>query len=418
WRLRRRDEKIYALPFPRSWIAILIAGGIFAVFLLPFGMILDASSFDSSGDLFDLVFLLFSLFWLLGWSVGTLLLLVVFLALTFARETLRIRPGYVTVWTHVLGLGFGIEFKAQGIRNPRTEEPVALSGDDWRGRHLGFDYAEETVKLGSAMSDERAYRIISDIREIAQIDTNEEDYAEFRRVQADAVRELAEDKQRSSNEIAAQAITRPETSSTPTTISSISTRVLIAANLVPLLGVWLYDWSIGEIMLLFWAESAVVGFYNLLKMWVIGRWAVLIMGPFFVGHFGGFMVAHLLFIYGFFQMGPDDGFASTAQVIADFRVLWPALLAIFLSHGISFRLNFIGRLEYQGRKIGDQMSEPYRRIIIMHLTIILGGFLTFAFDSPLPALILLILLKIMVDVKAHLKEHGAVIEAKNGSQQA
>ena len=39
-------------------------------------------------------------------------------------------------------------------------------------------------------------------------------------------------------------------------------------------------------------------------------------------------------------------------------------------------MNFLGRREYVGRKLGRQMSEPYKRIVIMHVTIIFGGMLT------------------------------------------
>ena len=169
---------------------------------------------------------------------------------------------------------------------------------------------------------------------------------------------------------------------------------------------FLLDWNVGEIMLLFWAESAVIGFYNLLKMIKIGGWATLMYGPFFVGHYGGFMAGHLLFIYGLF----GDNFANSsdpgiAQLLSDFVSLSPALLAFVVSHGISYYSNFLGRKEYLGREIAAQMGQPYKRIIIMHMTIIFGGFLVMMFESALPALLLLLLLKIATDLGSHLREH-------------
>ena len=160
-------------------------------------------------------------------------------------------------------------------------------------------------------------------------------------------------------------------------------------------------------MLLFWAESGVIGFYTLCKMGKIGSWTVLFYGPFFVGHYGGFMVGHLLFIYGLF----GSEFASnsdipTSEVLQDFVRLAPALVALFISHGISYSKNFLGRREYRGKEISQQMGQPYRRIIIMHVTIIFGGFLVLAFGSPLPALLLLILLKLIADLRSHLAEHS------------
>ena len=53
----------------------------------------------------------------------------------------------------------------------------------------------------------------------------------------------------------------------------------------------------------------------------------------------------------------------------------------------------------------DQMSEPYSRIIFMHLVIIFGGGLTLVLGEPTPVLLLVIGVKILLDVRAHLREH-------------
>ena len=53
------------------------------------------------------------------------------------------------------------------------------------------------------------------------------------------------------------------------------------------------------------------------------------------------------------------------------------------------------------------MSEPYKRVIVLHLTIIFGGWLIILLlGSPLPALILLIILKTSVDLRVHRQEHS------------
>lgn len=50
--------------------------------------------------------------------------------------------------------------------------------------------------------------------------------------------------------------------------------------------------------------------------------------------------------------------------------------------------------------------EREMRIIVMHLTIILGGFLTMLLRTPAAALLLLIALKTATDLYAHRKEHS------------
>jgi uncharacterized membrane protein YphA (DoxX/SURF4 family) len=59
-----------------------------------------------------------------------------------------------------------------------------------------------------------------------------------------------------------------------------------------------------------------------------------------------------------------------------FGPLRPALASLFISHGVSFFMNYLGRQEYLDADRKRLMSEPYNRIFIMHLTVIIGGFLT------------------------------------------
>jgi hypothetical protein len=195
---------------------------------------------------------------------------------------------------------------------------------------------------------------------------------------------------------------------------STSVVALLLANLVPLVGVLGFGWDLGAIMLLFWAESGVIGFYAILRLCYVAGWSALFLGPFFVVHFGGFMVGHLIFIYTLFiqgvnaegtiAAGADAGFTQTLTDV--FVPIFPALLALFLSHGVSFVTNFLRRREYAGRDPADQMKEPYRRIVVMHITIIFGGWFILALGAPAWALVLLVGLKTGVDLAAHRREHG------------
>ena len=146
--------------------------------------------------------------------------------------------------------------------------------------------------------------------------------------------------------------------------------------------------------------------FNILKMIVVGKFAALFMGIFFVAHFGGFMFGHLLFIFGFFVESANDTSLSLEQVSTILLSLWPGIVALSISHGFSFFDNFIGKKEYLLRTLNQQMGEPFKRIIIMHFTIILGGFLVMALNAPVLALLLLILLKTMVDFGSHIREHS------------
>ncbi|MGB5472802.1 MAG: DUF6498-containing protein, partial [Gammaproteobacteria bacterium] len=185
----------------------------------------------------------------------------------------------------------------------------------------------------------------------------------------------------------------------------LSMLVLVAANLVPVIGVLLYGWDLGKLMVLFWAESGIIGLYNLLKMAVVQRWVVLFTGPLFVGHFGAFMAVHFLFVYELFVSRNTSVDSSLAEVGQYLFVLWPALLALLLSHGLSFFYNFIGRGEYRNKRMREQMGEPYGRVMIMHVTVIIGGGLSLVLGNPAAALLLLVALKVAADITAHRRQH-------------
>ena len=51
---------------------------------------------------------------------------------------------------------------------------------------------------------------------------------------------------------------------------SQSDYVLIAANIVPVYGVWFLNWSAGEVFLVYCLETIIIGFFTLLKILITG----------------------------------------------------------------------------------------------------------------------------------------------------
>lgn len=138
--------------------------------------------------------------------------------------------------------------------------------------------------------------------------------------------------------------------------------MLIAANLVPLIGAVWFGWDVTTVLLTYWLENGIVGLLNVPKMLLaggkeqplsavgaaagIGGWVALTL--FFVVHYGIFWLVHGVFVI----------------------VLAGGALA---SHAVSFWLNYIGRGEYRNASLGGQMFAPYPRMVVLHLTIVLGG---------------------------------------------
>jgi len=88
-------------------------------------------------------------------------------------------------------------------------------------------------------------------------------------------------------------------------------------------------------------------------------------------------------------------------------VVWGAL-GLAISRGASFVVNFLGRREYLRVSVAEQMFAPYGRLLILHLTIILGAFLSLVLGSPVGAIVILVLIKTIVDLGFHIREHAAI----------
>ena len=181
-----------------------------------------------------------------------------------------------------------------------------------------------------------------------------------------------------------------------------SSLLLVAVNLLPLAGVLFFGWSVYEVVLLFWAENLVVGLYAIARMVTLlrrnGDKRMLLLIPFFCFHFGMFTIVHGMFVISMFR--PEDHVAGGTGMS-----LWIPFLALLISHGASYVMNFLGKKEYEGLQGQEVMMSPYKRVAILHITILLGGFLVNALGQPIFALALLVVLKIAIDVVTHRNEH-------------
>lgn len=184
----------------------------------------------------------------------------------------------------------------------------------------------------------------------------------------------------------------------------LSVPILVVANLFPLFGVLRLGWNASDILLLYWGENAIIGIWNLLKMSTAKgagpAGPKLLFLLFFAVHYGFFMAVHYFFLVSFLS----KGFGPPGFSLDLLRGVGPGLLVLFLSHGISFLANYIGRGEYLGASTARLVFQPYGRIVVMHLTIIFGAGLMMLTGQSIVLLVTLILFKTAVDGLSHLKE--------------
>jgi len=374
------------LPRRNTWLPAIVVAGMFAIFAGVLVSQIARLNLHALGSVFDLMAMLFQLFWMLGWSVGVLALGALTVFLLFFGESARLAGARLIYVLNVGPFKMLTEYDLARLRNPRVE-----ADKNGKGARVRFDYDDARRGLGDTMPRISAERIVAALRGA---------------LPAAAVAPSSEFEA----PVSAPAKIDPPAETTARPLPLVSMLALIVANLVPLFGVLFSGWKLAEVMVLFWAESAVIGCYTLLKMAVVGKWWAPFSGLFFVGHFGGFMAIHFLFIYEMFvrginAQGPGPGAVEALTHL--FTPLWPALLALFLSHGVSFALNFLARREYQRTTMSRLMAAPYGRIVMMQFTLIFGGWVVMLLKNPLPALVLLIVLKVVADLRAHYGERGA-----------
>jgi len=200
----------------------------------------------------------------------------------------------------------------------------------------------------------------------------------------------------------------------------ISIASLIIVNLIPLFGVLFLSWNIFMVLFLYWTENLVIGFYTLLKMTQAPFIRVKDLPKheefgkhnstsikskpglitFFIIHFSIFSLAHLFFL--------NTLFGNSVKLLFTYNIAL-VLFCLFLSHGISFFTNFIGNKEYKRTDAVKIMTAPYKRLVVMHLTIIIGGIISKMFNYEGLMVVFLIILKIILDTISHIKEHRELV---------
>src|SRR5687768_3492797 len=89
----------------------------------------------------------------------------------------------------------------------------------------------------------------------------------------------------------------------------VSGWVLVAANLVPLIGVLFFGWPLLALLTLFWLENVVIGVLNVARMLLAdprdaALWgAKALLVPFFCFHYGMFTAVHGVFVFSIFGGG-------------------------------------------------------------------------------------------------------------------
>lgn len=193
------------------------------------------------------------------------------------------------------------------------------------------------------------------------------------------------------------------------------------ANAVPLVGVVAFGWDLHSLLVVYWLEGGVVGasFWakirraegeddpdELAELFLDREYLESFVGEsrddvarYFAGHYGWFWVGHGVFVLAFFPLlFPMD--------LADPATVATATLALGGYHALSYRIDFVGRREYERKGPVRLMAEPYGRVTVLHVTVVFGALGVAAVGSPVGLLVVLVLAKTAMDLRGHRSEPG------------
>jgi hypothetical protein len=192
---------------------------------------------------------------------------------------------------------------------------------------------------------------------------------------------------------------------------------VLVINLIPAACVLWFGWSALALLLLYWAENVILGVINAFKMTVISfaggvsnaLMAIFIV-PFFIVHYGAFCAGHGFFaviLVGGALQGHDP--FEAVQGIWNDRWNYVAPLLAMTAFHLAALVQWLRAGAWKTTSIDKQMVEPYRRIVVMHMTILFGGALVVMLGQPAAAVALLAVLKTLfetVSTAKKLDEHG------------
>lgn len=202
-------------------------------------------------------------------------------------------------------------------------------------------------------------------------------------------------------------------------VMSPSGAVLVLANLGPIVGVVMLGWSVLSVFAIYWFENVIVGTFGLIRFFLVipgsaaGWRAKLFAIPFFVIHYGMFVLLHgwlvaslfgrtTVVTSGLLDIGPLFVFVMAAPIVYTVQ-------ALALSHAVSFVWNYLKHEEYAQIDLGRLMVAPYARVGLLHIILLMCALGVQQLTPHGIGLAILVTVKIAADLWAHMMEHARLL---------
>ncbi|EKE05933.1 MAG: hypothetical protein ACD_19C00141G0002 [uncultured bacterium] len=193
-------------------------------------------------------------------------------------------------------------------------------------------------------------------------------------------------------------------------LTTLPLLTLLLANLIPVVGIYFYGWTIQTVVVSYWLEAGIQGFFGTIKLFrtqgsVSGKQTFsskmlttlvkLPLIPLFLANYFIFLVIYGLLLY--FLVGLDG---------VNLRLVFLTYSAFLVSYIASYYFNFIKDKEFKKISPFKQLAEPYRRFGPIHLCILLGVFASKVSGDFQSWVLILAFVKTVFDVGLHIQEHN------------
>lgn len=168
----------------------------------------------------------------------------------------------------------------------------------------------------------------------------------------------------------------------PRSATALAISLSLAWNLLTIVGVLLLGWPAGNVFLLFWAENAILGLATLVKVatargaapagvrvtGVAASGSPTVIALFFAFHYGLFCVVHLVFTVIV---------AVSVGIEPTFLLLGLPVVLLAVRYAVETVTTWFGSGgQRDGVSAAQAMFQPYPRIIVLHLSVLLAFGLT------------------------------------------
>ena len=187
---------------------------------------------------------------------------------------------------------------------------------------------------------------------------------------------------------------------------------ILFQNVIPVVGVLMFGWKAFLLLLFYWLENVIIGVFTLLKIAVSGFTkdrkvfiVTLFLVPFFCIHYGIFCFGHGMFLLGIMTIagavhgdgpiteGSFDLLATVRNTLAtDSDFFWSAVSLVGMQL-FSFAVFWLLTGTWRTSNPAKVLFEPYGRIVVMHLTIMIAAIPAILLGQAQFAILVLALLK-------------------------